>query len=60
MVITMPIAQIAAVFVTFKRDLVRASNIFVIVTPPKLKTEITTMPVITSPIKYPLSITYLK
>ena len=50
----MPIAQIAAVLVTLSNDLVKASNILVIVTPPKLKTQIEAIPTMTRDSKNPL------
>ena len=47
-VMMIPIAHIATVLVTLSKDRVRASNIFVIVTPPKLNTAIEQIPKITS------------
>jgi hypothetical protein len=47
-VIIIPTIQIAAVLVTFNKDLVNASNILVILTPPKLYMAINVIPRITS------------
>lgn len=52
-VITIPTTQMAAVLVTFNSDLVRASNILVMLTPPKLYTAIVNMPEITKKISRP-------
>lgn len=59
-VIMIPITQIAAVFVTFNRDLVRASNILVMLTPPKLNTAIVSIPENARNIRNPFSNTSLK
>lgn len=53
MVTKIPIAQIAAVLVTFNKDLVSASYIFVTLTPPKLNTAMDNMPAMTKNIKNP-------
>ena len=42
--IIIPTTQIAAVLVTFNKDLVNASNILVILTPPKLYMAIIVIP----------------
>lgn len=55
-----PIIHIAAVFVTFRSDLVNASNIFVILTPPKLNIAIVMIPENAKKISNPFSNTYLK
>ena len=55
-----PTSQTKAVFVTFSKDLVRASNNFVIVTPPKLNKEIVAIPKITKISKNVSDITYFK
>ena len=58
--IIIPTAHMAAVLVTFSNDLVSASNIFVMVTPPKLKIEIEAIPTMTNANKNPLLPIYLK
>ena len=55
-----PTNQIAAVFVTLSKDLVKASNILVIVTPPKLKILIEAIPTMTKEIRNPFWPIYLK
>lgn len=62
-VIIIPMIQTNAVFVTFKRDLVNASNNLVIDTPPKLKSDIVIIPRITNTNKnalFPISLKYMK
>lgn len=59
-VIMIPITQITAVFVTLSNDRVRASNILVILTPPKLNTAIVTIPEKAKNINNPFSNTSLK
>jgi|JI7StandDraft_1071085.scaffolds.fasta_scaffold2221000_1 hypothetical protein len=60
MVIIIPTIQIAAVFVTFNNDLVNASNILVMLTPPKLYIAIIIIPEITKNINNPFSNTSRK
>lgn len=50
----------AAVLVTFRSDLVNASNIFVMLTPPKLNIAIVTIPENAKKIRSPFSNTSLK
>lgn len=55
-----PTNHIAAVFVIFSNDLVRASNILVILTPAKLYAEIVMIPRITKVNKRKLEKTYFR
>jgi hypothetical protein len=52
-VIMMPTSHITPVLVTFKRDRVKASNILVILTPPKLYTAMVRIPEMTKNIRNP-------
>lgn len=58
-VIMIPITQIAAVFVMLSNDLVNASNIFVMLTPPKLKIAILRIPAMAKKRRNPFENTYL-
>lgn len=59
-VIMIPITQIIAVLVTFNSDRVSASNIFVMLTPPKLNTAMVSIPENAKKISNPFSNTSLK